>query len=277
MQLFKKLFTKTQPQDIESDVEEKYNKQHAQNILDKEVFDFFPKTGHWTSACFSRGDQLQCQLRNIDWLTNWVDRKLKAKSIYIPKKAIRNYVATSPLFAKLRHDYELEIVKWQIGWMNGGGEGWLLPKGADDCSLVFSPDCDIIFRAGVVKTLSAIGLDRESIEEGLEVNASLWRPRYMSSAFDHAYNPVGFMRKTKLEPASLDHKAAWLKMRRHEYYLRHKASVDKYSHSLAGAQLSSQEFDELSKELEILNADRSYEVKAWKDMKNDYIQHKMYH
>ena len=50
----------------------------------------------------------------------------------------------------------------------------------------------------------------------------------MASAFINEYEPVFYLSKAQVPPAEEEHKQNWLKMRRYEYYQRHKKSVDLY-------------------------------------------------
>ena len=251
----------------------KYSKEEIIEVLDREVLNIFPKTGEWTSACFSRGDQLPCHLRDDLWLADWFKRKLEHKDIYISKLDVLSYIRLSKLFEELRHSYELEIVRWQIKWMLNGGEGWLMPYGTDEFDLMFSPDVDRIFRAGVVKTLTRIGMDKEVVEEGIEIFSNLWREYYMKKAFQHAYEPFGFMRKTKLEPASEEHKQNWLKMRRYEYYMEHQKIIDEVGSAHKDMFMSGLEVNELRNLLYKQNEERAKVVDAWKNMKDDDIHY----
>ena len=83
------------------------------------------------------------------------------------------------------------------------------------------------FRKGVVDTLSRIGMNSDVIEEGLEKFSDLWRERFMSCAFRNAYEPIFYLCEP-IDPVEEGHKEMWLKMRRYEYYQRHKKSVDLY-------------------------------------------------
>lgn len=251
----------------------KYTKEEITEVLDREVFDLFPKEGYWTSVCFTRGNYLQCHLRDNLWLADWFKKKLENKDICILKLDILSYIESSKLFEEKRHEYELEIVRWQIKWMKSGGEGWLMPNGTDEFDLMFNPDIDKIFRAGVVKTLTKIGMDREVVEEGIEIFSNLWREYYMKKAFQHAFEPIGFMRKTKLEPAIEEHKQNWLKMRRYEYYIEHQKVIDEVGSAHKDMFMSGLEVNELRNVLYKQNEARAKVVTAWKNMKDDDIHY----
>ncbi len=253
----------------------KLTQEEIRTILDQEVINIFPKTGEWTSGCFSKGDYLQCHLRDNYWLAHWFQGKLERKDIYIKRNEILNYVKTSELFAKSRHEYELEIVRWQIDWMKNGGEGWLMPSGTDEFDLIFSPDVDKIFRAGIVKTLTAIGMDKEVVEEGIERNFEMWRGQYIHKAFYHTFEPISqYRRKTDLPPCLEGHKGNWIKLRQYEYYLEHKDSVDKYGSKNPNMDLTKEEVEELIEIVLKQSNERLKIIKEWKEIKDDYIEYK---
>ena len=195
----KKKVESEQLEPVYEDAQKGMNKEDAFVILNEEVKSLFPKTGVWYSSCFKRPSEvskmyLPCHLRDDSWLAKYFQGQLSDKKIYVPSRFVREFVETSPEFADARHNYELEIVKWQINWMRGGGEHWLMPNGFDEFSLLFSPDVDIMFRGGVVKTLTAIGMNRDVIEEGIEKNSDLWRKSYMLEGFRHEFEPVVYFK-----------------------------------------------------------------------------------
>ena len=270
---FKKKKTQTvKSEEIEVDYEnvsKSLTKEDAFVILNEEVKSLFPESGIWYSSCFKRPSEvskmyLPCHLRDGAWLAKYFQSKLSDEKIYIPSRYVREYVETSEVFAEARHNYELEIVKWQINWMRGGGENWLMPKGFDEFSLLFSPDVDVMFRGGVVKTLTAIGMDREVIEEGIEKNADLWRKSYMLEGFRHAYEPVVYM-KGSPEPASEEFKENWLALREFKYYVEHGKSVDKYSEPTPYMLLNLQQIRELEDVVNEQAAERRAFVKTWEE------------
>ena len=148
------------------------NDEEANVILEEEIKNFFPKEGVWYDNCFSRPREvwsvnLPCHLRDNAWMSQLLHKVLKDKRIYIKPHTIKQFMDNSETFAELRHEYELKIVEWQIDWVMMGGTNWLPPNGSDEFSLIFSEDYDKIVRDGIVKTLKAIGMDAEVVEEGL--------------------------------------------------------------------------------------------------------------
>lgn len=228
----------------------------------KQLDEFFPKSGVWYSHCFSQPKELShanlpCHLRDTNWMASLFGLQLSSKGFFVPHGKIKKFMDTSKTFEKLRHDYELRIVKWQIEWMAGNGENWLMPEGFDEFSLMFSEDTDVMFRGGVVKTLTRIGMNREVIEEGIEKNADLWRTNYMLRGFNNEYDPIcSFLTGTILENPSLEHKSNWLKLREYNYYQKHKDSVDKYGTPTTNMLISEEEAKTLKSTVEKQNAER---------------------
>lgn len=236
--------------------------------LEQEIVNFFPQQdGSWTSHCFRKSKEighanLPCHLRDNSWLSKLFHQDLAKKGINIPTYAIKRFMDTSPLFETLRHNYELEIVKWQIDYMRHGGDGWLMPAGFDEFSLLFSNQVDVMFRGGVVKTLSAIGMNREVIEEGIELNADLWRDRYMNLSFSHEFEPVVFL-KGSPEKASEEFRQNWLTLRNYNYYNNHKRVVDLYGTKANGMDMSEEEAKQLQALVEMQATQRRALVQHW--------------
>lgn len=246
-------------------IEEKAEKSDAKvpidvtSSLEKATLEFFPKTGEWWSNCFRRPIELgmanlPCHLRDDVWLAKML--KKDQNLFYMSYSKILDYVKTSQFFQEKRHEYELEIVKWQINYMRNGGDGWICDDnyGGDICFL--TPVCDLAFRKGVVDTLSKIGMNKDVIEEGLEKFADLWREIYMSSAFRNEYEPVFYLSAAQVEPAEEEHKENWLKIRRYEYYKRHKKSVDLYGSISHDMLMSMEEVAELREYLDNKHQER---------------------
>lgn len=197
-------------------------------LLETATKNFFPKSGVWYSSCFNRSKEhtyiyLPCNLRDYEWLAHTMQKYEKLNNISYHK--ILDFVKTSKLFETERYNYEQRIVAWQIDYMIRGGEGWIASEEFGGDFIFMSPNVDIGFRKGIKDTLMAIGMDPEAIEEGIEKNANLWRNKVMSSAFSNRFDDF-FL---DLDPIDKEHKELWLKIRKYEYYLEHKESVDLYS------------------------------------------------
>lgn len=243
------------------------NDEKVNAILEEEIKDFFPNKGVWYSNCFRQPsevgyDNMPCHLRDNAWLSELLHRELNEKGIYIPQHTIKKFMDNSENFANLRHEHELRIVKWQINWINNGGK-WLMPKGTDEFSLLVSEDVDKIIRGRVSKTLKAIGMDGEVIEEGLEKYADIWRPSAMSTGFGNKYEPVVFMVGTP-DKADEEHKQNWISDREYRYYQAHKNSVDNYGIKTPAMQMTPEEHAKLVTVLEKQNEQRDRFIEQWR-------------
>lgn len=235
----------------------------ATSTLEKATLEFFPKTGEWNSNCFRRPTELgignlPCHLRDNVWLAKML--KKDQNLFYMSHSKILNFVKTSQFFQEKRHEYELEIVKWQIQWIAGGGENWICDDNYAGDFVYLTPVVDLGVRKGVVDTLSKIGMNRDVIEEGLEKFADLWREIFMSSAFRNEYEPVFYLSKSQVPPAEEEHKQNWLKIRRYEYYQRHKKSVDLYGVVSPDMLMSKEEVAELKMYLETKHQERKQQI-----------------
>lgn len=239
-------------------------------ILDNEIQTFFPDSGWWGSSCFKRPNDIYkpyfpCHTRDYEWMSRLLELQLADKGIKISSKTILPYIKESTTFNELRHNYELKIVHWQITFMKDGGSGWLIPKGFDHFSLLVSEDVDKMFRGGVVKTLEAIGLPRDVIEEGIEKNADLWRLSYMNQGYTNAYEPY---RVVKGKPPITDktHRKNWIKLRLYQYYCENKTSVDKYGVLTPAMQMTTEEFETLREVVKKQNAQRKTFITEWEKL-----------
>ena len=256
--------TKTeQIQEKEQEIKTNYvyptNDEELNSILTNTINNFFPTTGRWSSSCYRRSNEtLQSNLRNNKLLAKMILRDANLPNEYYERTL--EFISSSDLFKEKVHEYEQTIVEWQINFIKNGGEGWLCDEnlGGDFCLMM--PYCDIAFRKGVVDTLVAIGMNKEAIEEGLERNAEMWRDLFIERAFRTKYEPIMNSYLVRdfqpLPMANLEHKEAWIKMRKYEYYCEHKKSVDLYGKIEPDMLLSQEELINLKSYLEIENAKR---------------------
>ena len=245
----------------------------ANGILEKATLNFFPKEGVWYSHCFRQPKDLgmgnlPCNLRNDEWLAQMLRKDQKL--FYISYRKVLDYVRNSQFFKEKRHEYELEIVKWQINWIVTGGENWIVDEKLGGDFVYIMPTVDLGIRKGVVDTLSKIGMNKDVIEEGIEINADLWRNSSMLRAFYNTYNSVFDITcyGNSVEEPSEEHKEKWLKMRKYEYYQRHKDSVDKYGVVEPDMTLSDEEVAELRIYLEQKNNQRKAQIEQLKQERN---------
>lgn len=271
MGLLSKLFKRNkgieQQEKSEKTISQIVEREKIDEILNEEIKNFFPKTGLWKSYCFQRASDvyrgyLPCHLRDNEWMSKLLHKELKAKNIFISQKAIKEFMDNSKEFEELRYIYELEIVRWQINWIKGGGEGWVLPDGYDDSDIIFSPNVDIMFRNGVLLTLAEIGMNIEVVQEGIEKYADLWRPTYMRMAFEHQFNPYVLFKGCPPK-ADEEHKKNWIKAREYEYYQEYQQYVDRYGTPTENMKMTEDEYIELSKVLTEQNIRRKSQIKEW--------------
>ena len=247
------------------------NDEELNDILINTINNFFPSTGWWGSNCFNRpNDILQSNLRNNKLLAKKILSAANLAPGYYNK--VLEFINSSDLFKQKVYEYEQEIVKWQIDWMKNGGENWICDEnlGGDLCLML--PQCDIAFRKGVVDTLIAMGLNKDAIEEGLERNAKMWRNLFIERAFRVKYEPItlnlfGDKDFEPLPAADLEHKEAWIKMRKYEYYCEHKKSVDLYGSIDPEMLLTKEEIINLKIYLDEANAKRLALVEERKNAK----------
>lgn len=242
----------------------------TKEFLDKTLEDFFPKQGVWHSNCFSRSETLEesnltCHIRDNNWLADLIIKKYNLDSV--GKDVILNYIVTSEQFNKLRYEYEQKIVSWQIDWMCNGGENWIIDEELGGDLYMFSTKCDYAFRKGIVDTLSAIGMNIDAIEEGIEKNANKWRENHMRLAFHNLYSVSSFTfyDNELLGEPNQEHYEKWLKLRLYEYYIEHKHSVDKYGEMLPEMKMTELEVIELKKWLEVAHEERMKQISKFKN------------
>ena len=137
-------------------------------LLERESETFFPTTGHWYSSCFKQPADinrkfLPCHLRDYNWLSKLMQQELACKDVFVSANSIKNFMINSKNFNERRFKYELEIVKWQIEWIDKGGENWLVPENFGGDFWFNGGNCDKCFRQGVIETLTAIGMDKNVI------------------------------------------------------------------------------------------------------------------
>lgn len=198
--------------------------------LNEIIVNFFPEEGEWYSSCFKKpktfiGDSLPCNLRDNEWIADYMIIRYELISEY--REYIIEFLNNSELFKQLRHEYELRIVQWQIEYMLNDGENWIIDNEYGGELYIFNPNCDKAFRKGIVDTLTAIGMDKEVIEEGIEKYRHLWHEVYTRLAFKNLYCCDG-VEYYNFETSLEEHYEKWLKIRMLDYYLEHKESVDKY-------------------------------------------------
>ena len=82
----------------------------------------------------------------------------------------------------------------------------------------------------------------------------------MESAFRNEYQPVFYLSEVQVEPIEEEHKQKWLKMRRYEYYQRHKKSVDLYGVVSPDMLMTDEEVTELRTYLDKKHQERKQHI-----------------
>lgn len=242
-------------------------------LLDEKVENFFPQNGNWRSNCFRKSkivseENLPCNLRDDKWLADLIMKKYDLYSL--GKDTILEYIINSEKFNKLRHEYELKIVKWQINWMKNDGESWL----CENEFYLFNPNCDHIFRKGIVDTLLAIGMDKDVIEEGIEKDLD-WLERMIWISFCNQYNIIVYNldgNNNSLLKATPEHFENFRKMKLYDYYLEHKDVVDKYGKVQKEMRMTNEEVEALREWLNIEHDKRKKQIENYKYIFNSQIK-----
>lgn len=223
---------------------------------------------------------LPCHLRDNVWLAKML--KQSQKLYHVSNSRILEFVESSQFFQEKRHEYEQKIVSWQIDWMRKGGENWITDENYGGDFVLHTALCDLGFRKGVVDTLTEIGMSKDAIEEGIEKNADKWRNTFMERAFINEYDPpyISFNynaifsetneqeKRKVLEPVDQEFKEKWLKIRKYEYYRKHKNSVDKYGVVEPDMMLSDEEVKELEAYLNQKHDERKAQIEQYKQERN---------
>ena len=192
--------------------------------LERAVSNFFPKECRWKCNCdddLSAYDKeyLPFNTRNDYWLATMIQKDAELYDIDINE--ILDFVEISLFFERERSEYEERVIRWQIEWMMSTGSGFI----DENCSESLNPlEYDVEFRNRLVSSLSVTSIDSDKIEVCIEKYAYLWRSQCMEICFANSFNPLGY-----IAPCVIDenHKENWLKIRKYEYYQRHKRIIDR--------------------------------------------------
>ncbi len=258
--------------------QQEYNSLEVVNSLNEATTNFFAGDGSWSSACFTRLNELSmvylpCNLNDDLWLARML---LKNQKLNLELYQVLEYVKTSAYFAEKKHEYAQRIVAWQIDWILNGGENWITDEQYGNDFIMYSPDCDKGIRAGVLKTLKVIGIDESEIEEGIEKNAAKWRDKAMKLAFNNIYSPIFYDfnpdyndEKNEKYSEELEEplpevdpllEKNWLTMRKYEYFQEHKESVERYGSVEPEMKMTKNEADNVNATLTKLHNERMYQI-----------------
>ncbi len=196
------------------------------------------------------------------WLTKMLQLELFEANLKVSPSVISNYVKHSIFFEQKLKDYQLKVVAWQIRHIKNGGKDWLIPKGYET-NWILQPDCDKIFRKGLVNTLKKLGVDKTIIEKGIECNAELWKDYFMGKAFENYYGHLENVLPSHIIPNPLDpvFKDMWVLNRRLEYAAEHEESFNKYGDIFPEAHVSEAKAKRIKNFIEKKDAERKEEIK----------------
>lgn len=205
---------------------------------------------------------LPYNMKDKVWLTKMLQLELFEANLKISPSTVSTYVKHSMFFEQKLKDYQLKVVAWQIKHIKNGGRDWLIPKGYN-ASWTTLPDCDKIFRNGLVNTLKKLGVDKTIIEKGIEYNAELWKDYYMGKAFENYYRNLetalpSHITSTPLDPVFKD---MWVLNRRLEYAAEHEESFNKYGDIFPEAHVSEAKAKRIKKFIDKKDAERKEEIK----------------
>ena len=188
------------------------------------------------------------------------------QSIPASRRNIAKYITFSPKYAQCRDEFEQNLT---VGYINGlsyeNGYDFYLTAGQKETCLN-SNDCDKNFRSSVIDAMTSLGLGKENIEAGLEMNAHLWRKPMMCRAF---YNEKSLFLPEQLQllqdtnPAlhkdlmdkENQYLRVWIRLRENEYYQRHGKVMEKLGIRTVDMKLNPQQLAELNKQNQQLSAD----------------------
>ena len=275
MNLLRSLKSKLSSEPVPRKLEDELSTDEIFEYLEKECATFFPANGHWFGSCYKKPEEinrkyLPCHLRDYNWLSELMHEELKEKGVSISTDLIKSFMINSRNFNELRYNDELEIVSWQIEWMDNGGEHWLIPDNFGGDFWIHGGNCDECFRQGVIKTLTAIGMNKGIVEYGLEIYADMWRDKYMDLAFENRYNPTAnnFLRRNSIEalpPPVKGHKEMWLTVRKYKYFIEHKRILERLNLVQENMQLEEKQLRKILVELKVTNIQREMLIKKWKE------------
>lgn len=220
---------------------------------------------------------------NNVWFTEYmqanhqIDTKVPNKMI--PLATVERYVATSKKFDAKRNQYEQDVVHAYIkNWVDLDANDFFYTKERKD---EFKQDLnyDQVFRDKVCLAMSFLGLNQDSVEKSLELNANLWRKNVMETAFENhiqvAYvkdfkDPVKLAERDENGKNKLDqYKDCWLSLRERNYYLKHQAVIDKLKLATPTMKMPLSKAKDLYRQQIDILYNVEYDVKTGKARTND--------
>lgn len=102
-------------------------------------------------------------------------------------ETIQKFVATSPVFNAKRCEFEQHIIKSYISECLDCRCDDFYSRSIEKILETGSANYDKLFRSRVINAMNFLGVDRFKTEEGLEINAGLWRQKVMGLTFANRY------------------------------------------------------------------------------------------
>lgn len=201
---------------------------------------------------FYKKNFLPFHTRDTFWLSKYLEqsfnqmqalKKFRSEKIHVGVVSgyIKKYVESSPKFDAVRSFYEQNLVRAYINMTLNYKADDFFSKGTIKTQEHRALNYNQLFRERIVNAMSFLGVDRNSIEVGLEANASLWREKVNKQTFYNIYNidnmdaivnPDGLlakhapMRRNKLMSVGNKLYGRWKNLQDYEYYQEHKQVID---------------------------------------------------
>ena len=244
---------------------------------------------------YTKSRNLIFHVRDNAWLAKYIKHNTEIQQIRcLPLKDIENYVENSSMFNAERREFEQFLVKsYILECLDVRGDDFyscsmekLLESGSENC--------DKLFRSRVVNAMNYLGVDQQSIEFALEMNASLWRKNVMNLAFANRYKDCGvtyslgrqlyLSNEEVVDSNSVYYKYGhckineeyclpreclkkplrvlydnWICLREYEYYHNHKNVIDKLGTATRNMQIQHQDLKKITRLLHDYESKNSHE------------------
>ena len=173
----------------------------------------------------------------------------------IDQRSFLQYVKLSPKFEAMRTRYEHYLVKDYVhNWVKGQSYDFYYTE-EEKQKFVQKTNYEDVFRESVIDAMVTFGLPQKSIEEGLELSASIW---LMPAICRGLMNESGlhsdeFYALEKYEPAvtkelfksEFKSMAAAARLREYKYYLKHREVIDRMGTATKNMKMSQEEASKL--------------------------------
>lgn len=167
--------------------------------------------------------------RDDTWLVNYLAFNLSLHTDHEFPKEYLTKMVQSKYFDKYRTEYELRLVRGQVGSFMENQQG---PVRTGESKVNY----DHLFRDNVMQDLMRRGVNKHSIEAGLELSADLWREPTMYQTFCRQEYPRASLVESRFPEWDKNtrrllafkkrHFDTWRKYREYQYYQDHQAIID---------------------------------------------------